>query len=276
MIQDIDPHIFYNVYKPGQAPAPDSILFCFEGEQILCREEEDGIAFPLVSDGGRIAHLQYLFAIDGQSFFLGYSDHLLAIAGFAYRPLRSLRKKDVLQKHIIFAAITARHLNDWYRSNRFCGRCGAPTRPDDFERALVCTSCGKIVYPRINPAVIVGVTHGENLLLTKYAGRNLPFYALIAGFAEIGESFEETVRREVMEEVGLHVKNIRYYKSQPWGFSADILAGYYCDVDGDPAIHMDTRELKEAVWMPRSDVPGQPDDFSLTNEMMVAFRDGLV
>ncbi|MBQ4416594.1 MAG: NUDIX domain-containing protein, partial [Butyrivibrio sp.] len=97
---------------------------------------------------------------------------------------------------------------------------------------------------------------------------------LVAGFNEIGETLEETVSREVMEEVGLRVKNIRYYKSQPWAVAGDILAGYFCDVDGDPSIRIDEQELKEAAWVRREDVDGQPDDFSLTNEMMTVFREG--
>ena len=148
------------------------------------------------------------------------------------------------------------------------------TVPSDTERALVCPHCGRIIYPRILPAVIIGVTDKDRLLMTKYAGRRIPFYALVAGFNEIGETFEETVQREVMEEVGLKVKNIRYYKSQPWGIVDDILAGFYCDVDGDTEITLDRTELKEAVWVDRKDIEGQPQDLSLTNEMMIVFRDG--
>ena len=104
--------------------------------------------------------------------------------------------------------------------------------------------------------------------------KKIPFYALVAGFNEIGETLEETVAREVMEEVGLKVKNIRYYKSQPWGIVDDLLAGFYCDVDGSTEIRLDRNELKEAVWVERKDVEGQPHDLSLTNEMMVVFREG--
>ena len=96
----------------------------------------------------------------------------------------------------------------------------------------------------------------------------------MAGFNEVGETLEETVAREVMEEVGLKVKNIRYYKSQPWGIVDDLLAGFYCDVDGSTQITLDTNALKEAVWVDRKDVEGQPQDLSLTNEMMIVFRDG--
>ena len=97
---------------------------------------------------------------------------------------------------------------------------------------------------------------------------------MIAGFTEIGETLEETVRREVMEEAGIRVKNIRYYKSQPWGIANDILTGFYCEVDGDDTIHMDRTELKYAEWVERSEIELQPDDSSLTNEMMKMFKEG--
>ena len=131
-----------------------------------------------------------------------------------------------------------------------------------------------MVYPRINPAVIVGVTDGDRLLLTKYRGRAYKKYALVAGFTEIGESFEQTVAREVMEETGLKVKNIRYYKSQPWGFADNILAGYFCEVDGNPTIQMDQEELSVAEWIERDAIPVEPEDLSLTNEMIIYFKQG--
>ena len=276
MIQDIFPHKFDNHFIPGLLPDDNDTLFCFRGEQILCHMDEGRAVFPRAGDCADKNSLIYLFRLDGQRFFLGSEENTPVSGDYVYLPLRSLRKKDEEQKPLVFAAVTARHLNDWYRSCRFCGCCGHLLQHSDSERAMVCPSCGRVFYPRINPAVIVGVTKGDEILLTKYAGRGHVFYALIAGFTEIGETFEETVKREVMEEVGLQVTNIRYYKSQPWGFAADILCGYYCDVEGDPSIHPDMHELKEAIWVPRKDVPGQPDDFSLTNEMMLAFRDGPV
>ncbi len=141
------------------------------------------------------------------------------------------------------------------------------------ERAMVCCDCGYTVYPRIMPAVIVAVRNGEKLLLTKYR-TGIRHNALIAGFVEIGETMEETVAREVMEEAGIKVKNIHYYKSQPWGLANDILAGYYCDVDGDDHIEMDPEELSYAEWVQREEIILQPDNFSLTNEMMTMFKNG--
>jgi NAD+ diphosphatase len=136
-----------------------------------------------------------------------------------------------------------------------------------------------MVYPRISPAVIVAVTKGDSILLTKYAGRAYAKYALIAGYTEIGETAEETVAREVMEEAGLKVKNIRYYKSQPWGFSETLLLGFFCEADGDDEICIDREELSVAQWVKRdeiSKVQETYDDISLTNEMICCFRDGMV
>ena len=137
---------------------------------------------------------------------------------------------------------------------------------------MECKGCGLIIYPRLNPAVIVGVKNGDRLLLTKYR-RGYGYNAMIAGFVEIGETIEEAVAREVREETGLAVKNIKYYKSQPWGIAGDLLAGYFCEVDGDDTIHMDQNELKYAEWVERGEIELQPADYSLTNEMMRVFRD---
>ena len=117
-------------------------------------------------------------------------------------------------------------------------------------------------------------TNGDKIILSKYEGRRFKRYALIAGFAEIGETIEETVHREVMEEVGLKVKNLRYYKSQPWSFSGTLLFGFFCDVDGDDTLTVDHEELSMAQWVERDKIPDQGNNISLTKEMMMLFRDG--
>ncbi len=188
--------------------------------------------------------------------------------------MRGLRGKAEVPREALFAAWTAGQLARWYAGNRFCGACGTPTRPGSTERSLICPKCGKTIYPRINPAIIAGVTNGDEIVLTRYKGPRSTFNALVAGFVEIGETLEDTVHREVMEETGLRVKNLRYYKSQPWSIADDLLAGFFCDVDGPTEIHMDAEELSVAKWTRREDVVLQPDDASLTNEMMKLFRDG--
>lgn len=274
MIQDIYPKKLINAYDPSAAPADDSFILFIEGRKIAVRDGSDEVVFPRFEEASKPEGCIYLFSIDGESFFLA-PDEAVPPEGYAYIPVGDLRKKGAGPQHLIFAAFTALQLASWYRDNRFCGTCGSRTVHDSKERAVRCEKCGRVIYPRIQPAVIVGVTCGDRIILTKYnRPGGMSFYALVAGFTEIGETLEETVEREVMEEVGLKVKNIRYYKSQPWGIVDDILAGFYCDVDGDTQITMDRNELKEAVWVERKDVKGQPHDLSLTNEMMLTFRDG--
>ena len=139
---------------------------------------------------------------------------------------------------------------------------------------MVCPACGNTEYPKICPAVIVAVSDGERLLVSRYRDRPFRGWALIAGFVEIGETLEDTVRREVLEETGLRVKNLRYYKSQPWSFSDTLLAGFYCDLDGSDAIRIEEDELSEALWLPRGEIPPRGNDVSLTAEMMERFRLG--
>lgn len=142
------------------------------------------------------------------------------------------------------------------------------------ERALVCPVCGQTEYPKICPAVIVAVTDGERLLMSRYRGRAYRGYALIAGFVEIGETFEETVRREVMEEVGLKVKNIRYYKSQPWAFTDTEMIGFFAELDGDDRIRLQEDELSEAGWYHRDEIPEDTSLISVGSEMKMAFKHG--
>ena len=168
--------------------------------------------------------------------------------------------------------MTAYHLYTWYRDNRFCGRCGHETEIYETERAMHCPECGNLIYPKIAPAIIVGVTDGTRIVMTRYAGREYKGTALIAGFCEIGETAEDTVRREVMEEVGLEVTDIRYYRSQPWGFDSNLLLGYFCCVKGSLAIHRDTGELAAAEWVDRQEIDQTPNQLSLTAEMISYFR----
>ena len=277
MIQDIQPHRLFNHYDTEAVPGPDSVILHFSGRDVFALNDEKHLAFPtyqMLSEEDRLRDTIYLFRLDDTAYFLLMEQQKLSMDGYTYISVRETRKKDPGKQELVFALWTAYHLSSWYNSSRYCGRCASPMVPAGNERAMVCSSCGFRNYPRINPAVIIGVTNKDKLLMTKYADRPLAFYALVAGFTEIGETFEQTVEREVMEEVGLKVKNIRYYKSQPWAIDLDILAGFYCDVDGDDTIRIDHQELKEGAWFAREDIMGQPDGFSLTHEMMITFRDG--
>lgn len=276
MIQDIYPHKLNNHYFPNAFPEKEDIALCILNGKILL--DKDGfdnyyIKFPKVKDIDEKYEFnyRYLFSIDSTKFFL--VDTYIELEGYSYIAERELRIEGIGPCESLFAIETGKHLADWYNDNKFCGRCGFKMIHSINERAMCCENCGYTSYPRIMPAVIVGVRNDNKIILTKYR-TGFKYNALIAGFAEIGETIEETVKREVKEEVGINVKNIRYYKSQPWGCANDLLLGFYCDVDGDDNILMDENELKYAEWVKREDIVLQPGSFSLTNEMMKMFREG--
>ena len=271
MIQDIAPYKLRNEYRPRPCSEHDSVIV-FDGDgRILakCGGKKTEFIRPSDVDSG---NLIYLFSVDERGYYM--ADNCERVPDdFSYKTIREIR--DCAGGYELFAAFTAYHLHEWYSSNKYCGTCGSPTVHDNKERALKCSKCGNTIYPRINPAVIVGVINGESILITRYR-RGYAHNALIAGFTEIGETLEETVKREVMEEAGIKVGNIRYYKSQPWGMAMDILVGFYCDVCGDTDIKMDDNELKYAQWTKREDIVLQPNDLSLTNEMMRMFKENRI
>ena len=269
MIQEINPKVFHNEYRQVK-PKTGDILFAFRNREVLAHLDEDGRpSFPDASAAGEY-QVQYLFQIDEQAFYLLIEEQELQVSGFAYEKTVLFRRTD--PQDLCFAGMTAYHLYIWYRDNRFCGRCGHETEIYDAERAMRCLECGNLIYPKIAPAVIVGVTDGTRIVMTRYAGREYKGTALIAGFCEIGETAEDTVRREVMEEVGLEVTDIRYYKSQPWGFDSNLLLGYFCHVKGSLAIHRDAGELAAAEWIDRQEIEQTPNQLSLTAEMISYFR----
>lgn len=269
MIQDIFPSKLHNEFVKCDIKAGDFILSFNEKGEILLGKNGQEVLFPVASDT-QCEKSVYLFSIDDKKYFLQLDDKNAAGEGYSYYSIRDVRDQFIGKE--VYAVFTAYHLWKWYKDNVYCGKCGKKLVLDDRERALRCPECGNIIYPRINPAVIVGVIKGEYLLLTKYK-RGYAHNALVAGFTEIGETLEETVAREVLEETGIKVKNITYYKSQPWGMAQDILVGYYCEADGEGEIHMDENELKYAEWVKREEIILQPNNFSLTNEMMRMFKE---
>ena len=271
MIQEIAPLKMDNQYGNRVEIGAGARVCAFRGNEMLVSLRDGQLLLPVWEQmKSEILRSVYLFRIGDEPYFLCELRENAALPeGFLYDSVRAHRR--LAPKHTVFAEMTAWHLYVWYRDNRFCGRCGKPTVHDGRLRMLACPSCGNQIFPKICPAVIVGVIDGDKILLTKYSGRAYKNYALIAGFTEIGETSEETVKREVLEEAGVRVKNIRYWKTQPWGMDCDQLTGYFCDLDGDSAITMDAEELSTAVWMRRADLDIPADDVSLTNDMIRAF-----
>ena len=282
MIQDIH-GIYHNEYQNLTPEQDDYIMFAQGRSVLMSRDGEQTIQYitygELIAASGGDLSCRYLFSIENQGmtekYFLSNSQLLTSqlMEKYEYRQQNVFRTMKPEDK--AFAGITACQLANWYESTQFCGRCGTRLEHDKVERMMKCPKCGAMHYPKISPAVIVAVTNRDKILMTKYAGRDYKKYALIAGFTEIGETIEDTVRREVMEEVGIHVKNIRYYKSQPWSFTDTVLMGFYCELDGEDVITMDAHELSVAEWMRREDIPTEFDGISLTNEMIMRFKEGI-
>ena len=284
MLQDLAFGRLENEFYHPEPGENDLVICVRAGGILLRRDEDDSLHFPNAAQAvawageqgwetWRQEQLRYVFRQQGENYYLWMGTAGECPDGrYAYEQARGLRQ--TVSKDQCFAAMTAWHLYNWYRVNRYCGSCGEKTVHDDKERMLRCVSCGNLIFPRISPAVIVAVTDGDRLLMSKYAGRAYTRYALLAGYTEIGETMEQTVHREVMEEVGLKVKNIRYYKSQPWGVDGNVLMGFYCDLDGSDEIHLDERELSMAQWFHRSEIPARDDGISLTREMIRVFQEG--
>ena len=274
MIQDIAPHIYHNEMS-WQAPGVDDRVLLFsETGEVCARKEADHLYLPSVREAGLAPDaLQYLFSIDRQAFYMGQAGEVLP-GGWEFFSNGALRR--CVADETLFACAAAGSLWRWYRNTRFCGRCGDRLEKSRTERAMVCPACGNVIYPKICPAVIVAIHDGERLVLTRYRDRPIKHLALVAGFNEIGESIEETVHREVLEETGLHVKNLRFYKSQPWVFTDTLLFGFFAELDGSDEITVEEDELSEAGWYLREELPEDTSHMSLTAEMIEQFRLGRV
>ena len=283
MIQDLSYGFLDNQYR-HLLPEDDDLVVCVQGNRLLFRRNEDNtLALPTVKqvEGWRgnweywlDEPYRYVFTLQERRFFLwlGKAEQP-EDEEFFFMGTREVREPE--SKDLCFGAMTAWHLYCWYRDNRFCGRCGHTTLHDDKERMMRCPECGNMIFPKIAPAAIIALTHGDKLVLAKSAVGNVTRYGLLAGFIEIGETAEEAVAREVMEEVGLKVKNIRYYKSQPWGIVGNLSVGYFCDLDGDDeTITLDENELAGAEWFHRDAIPAKDDGISLTREMIRLFEEG--
>lgn len=281
MIQDIMPHKLHNAFQRKEARR-ENLCFTFKKGKLLTRKRENGsIGLPAFEQLGGDFEVWskkavYAFSIDDEPMFLLLEkdfDGKLP-EDLSYRELHSLYQAE--QRWETLAGVTAGHLNRWYEEHLYCGCCGSGMEFSDKERAMVYPACGNVQYPRISPVVMAAVTDEDRLLVTRYAGRPYKGLALIAGFVEIGESLEEALRREVMEEVGLQVKELRYFASQPWGFSDSVISGFFAKLDGSGDIRLDRDELSEAVWLSRDEIPAQNTGVSITAEMIEAFRTGRI
>jgi NAD+ diphosphatase len=201
----------------------------------------------------------YLGRLDEVDVFAAEGEHEQS------KPLRALY--GTLDETTFAVAGRAAHVIDWATTHRFCGRCGTPTTRDPSERAMRCPSCSLTVYPRIAPAVIVLVRRGEQALLARGARFPLPFYSTLAGFSEVGESLEETLAREVREEVGIEIDRIRYFGSQPWPYPNSLMIGFFAEWAGGE-LKPDQSEILDARWFSAHELPLVPPPLSIARRLI--------
>jgi len=273
MLHEIEPRKLNIDFSNREITASDYVLFIKKG-QAYVKDKADDLTVPVFSELSiEKEDVRYLFCIDELNFYL-YSgdDYPEETDIYSYAVVNTLRRHK--PGYMSYAVQLCYRLSIWYGNSSYCGRCGHKMEHSHKERAMVCPECRNAVYPTINPSVIVLIRDGERTLLTRYQASHNFYrnYALVAGYIETGETGEQAVAREVMEEVGLKVKNITYYKSQPWPLSGALLLGYVCDLDGDDTIRRDDEELEEALWMNREDLPDRSGDVSLTSDMIESFR----
>lgn len=281
MIQDIEPYQFNNQYEKRE-PLESDMFLSFCKNKVLANTSDLANPLPTFTDLGEdcadyMVGAIYLFSVDDHPIFL--VSKLASIPnsrnieeaphGFAFVDIHKLYHAD--EKWVSLAVATGLHLNTWYNDTQHCGRCGKTMAHHSVLRAMKC-QCNNIQFPRISPVVLAAIVKDGRIVATRYRDRPYKGLALNAGFVEIGESLEEALRREVGEEVGLKVRDVHYFASQPWGHTEIVMAGFFVEIEGDDTLTIDENELSEAMWMSREELPPQTDPMSLTARMFEAFR----
>ncbi|MCP5158656.1 MAG: NAD(+) diphosphatase [Gammaproteobacteria bacterium] len=180
--------------------------------------------------------------------------------GWAFENLRSLWAQ--LDEALLGVAGHALQLIEWDRNHQFCGQCGTPTERRAEERARHCPACQLTAYPRLSPVVMVRVTHEDRILLARAPRFASGVYSVLAGFVEAGETLEQTIHREVAEEVGIKVSNLRYFASQSWPFPHSLMMAFTADYAGGQ-LQVDGREILDARWFASDEMPGLPSPMSM-------------
>jgi NAD+ diphosphatase len=275
MIQDIAPHTFNNRFISNTQISPsDYILYFHEGKLMLKKSGEE-LDIPCCNDFEGLTQsesLVYLFSLNNRNCYLSFNSPKCNSEAFVFEEISFFRTFS--KKEVAWISIVANHLLSWYLQNKYCGKCGHPTSLKEDERAIKCTNCDNTIYPKISPAIIVGITCGDKILLASGQNFRSNFYSLVAGYADIGESLEDAVAREVKEEVGIEIKNIRYYKSQPWPFSGSMMIGYWAEADDNQPLKIDPKEIAAAAWYKRGNLPNHPNNISIAGEMIELFEKG--
>jgi len=241
-------------------------LFC--NNELLVKSENNNAIIPTTLD---IEHLnlinvQYLGSLNGENYYCGEINKDAVISDNMYfSTLRALSHHLTLD--MFWIGGRAIQIVNFYTDHKYCGRCGSTTQNVIGERSTKCTKCGFVNYPRISPAIIVAVVRGDKLLLAHNKGFTKDLYSTVAGFAEAGETLEECVVREVQEETGITVKNIKYFGNQPWPFPNSLMVGFTAEY-ASGEIQVDGEEIDDAGWYSSSQMPLTPDSISIAKKLI--------
>jgi NAD+ diphosphatase len=264
----------HRTFIPGTA-APEmqsssAWWFAFLGNKLLVQVNDTSTTIPQVVHLSAIGlvpvRTQFLGTLDGQPCYSAELPQDAAIAdGMAVRGLRELY--GVLDEDLYVVASRAIQIMEWDRTHQYCGCCGTPTTQLPTERAKRCPKCGLTNYPRLSPAVIVLISRGEEVLLARAPRFPPGMYSVLAGFVEPGESLEETVVREVREEVGIEIQDIRYFGSQPWPFPNSLMIGFTATyASGEIVVQLE--ELTDAAWFHKQNLPQVPPKPSIARKLL--------
>jgi NAD+ diphosphatase len=255
-------------------PRASALLFAARGLELLVAERDGAVHIPSGADLPALAEsAHFLGVLDGVDCYAA----ALPVDAPVPEPMKLVNARSLYTRvdEVVFAVGgRALAIAEWDAHHRFCGRCGQATELVAGERARRCTTCRTPFYPRISPAVIVLVTRGDTMLLARAAGFPEPFFSTLAGFVEPGESLEETLMREVREEVGIEIHNIRYFGSQPWPFGRSLMIGFTAEHAGGE-IRIDGQEIVDAGWFTVDDLPRVPPRLSIARQLIDGFIDGV-
>lgn len=267
MINEIYHKKFDNSFKDIK-PSTNDYIIAFKGnDEILVKRTFNHLELPKFIS---IVPGRHIFDIDDDKYFYVLYDDLFELDD-SYEFIKISAVRNNPDKLFAFASVCGKHYHYFLSHAKYCGMCGTLMVPSKIEMANICPNCSNIKYPDIMPAIAVAIMHGDEILLTKYANKPSSNYALVAGYQEIGETLEECVRREVMEEVGINIKNIKYYSSQPWGFSNTIMIGFTAEAI-NTNITLQEDELKEAIWVKREDIEYMESPTSMSHQMIQDFK----
>jgi len=251
-------------FKEGFISKEDSYYLIFNEKRELFLTEDKKI--PLVNhsflSNFNVNFILYIGTYKSHDCFVVNVD-----GGMNYYYLHQLYEID---KDIYQIATRGILVNDWYQLNQFCGKCGTKTIIKENSMSLICPKCGTSFHGKIQPAVIVAIHNEDKLLMARHIYNKSVPYALIAGFAEMGESIEETVRREVQEEVGINIKNIQYMGSQPWPFPNSLMFAFKAEYDSGE-IEVDDKEIVEAKWFTKEEIVEIDNDISIYSLLVEDF-----